>query len=100
MAAARTAHRLGEDGEDMLNSQLWKARDALANKNGLRKTVFFVAPDARKDVDPRRISAAGPSGPIESFKTTGSYQGEWRDNQKEGFGTQTFSDGSKVRCAT
>ncbi|KAA0167057.1 hypothetical protein FNF27_07385 [Cafeteria roenbergensis] len=74
---------------------LWRSRDRAAQKNGPRRTAFSVAPAARKVVNPHRISAAGPDGPISSFKATGSYQGEWRNNERHGFGTLTTSNGSK-----
>lgn len=87
--AAALAGSVGETG--------WRTKDRMADKDGSRRTAFFVAPKSRKNVNPVRISASGPDGPIDSFKMTGSYQGEWRNNAKEGFGTQTNADGSKVR---
>lgn len=71
--------------------QLWKANDRRANKTGPRSTVFWV----------RRQGGGGRGGRLAGnrsapkFVAGAKYAGEWQDNRKHGYGTQTWPSGDK-----
>ncbi len=58
--------------------------DARSNRDGPHHTMYFVKP----------VAAGGARKP--NYKLAGSYQGEWRQNEREGYGTLVDSSGNKA----
>merc|ERR1719160_1232464 len=64
---------------------LWKKHDIKANKAGQRGTIYWVG-----------RSIIGEDGTKTGDHTKGqSYQGEWANNKKNGYGVQVFPNGEK-----
>jgi hypothetical protein len=57
-----------------------------AKKDGARRTMFFLKPQ-------KTALFGDATGPRKYIKT-GNYLGEWKNDSREGFGKQEYSDGS------
>lgn len=67
------------------SEQLWRVNDAKAMKSGQRGTIYWVGK-----------SMIGEDGQKTGECEKGaSYQGEWKDNKKNGYGVQVFPNGQK-----
>ena len=71
-----------------LQERLWRQNDAKANKTGPHHTIYWVR---KKKHKPGALS----SEKHEQYMTGNRYTGDWVDNKKEGFGTQTWMNGNK-----
>lgn len=63
-----------------------------ASTSGLRKTIYEIRRDNSKATQPRFGKSNVKPFP---FKTSGCYKGEWKDNQKHGYGVQMLEDGTR-----
>lgn len=64
---------------------LWRLHDAKAQKSGQRGTIYWVG-----------RSLVGEDGQKTGEKAQGaSYNGEWHDNKKNGYGVQIYPNGEK-----
>ncbi|GMH88686.1 hypothetical protein TrVE_jg13525 [Triparma verrucosa] len=68
-----------------------KAKFALAEKEGSRKTVFTMVPNKEYY---KNLKLNNSNANTFSHKPGGKYKGRWSKNKKEGFGTQTYTNGS------
>jgi len=64
---------------------LWLASTAKSQKDGTHRTIYWVG----------RNAPAEDGTLVDNFKTAQSYQGDWENNQKHGYGVQTYADGRK-----
>lgn len=71
--------------------QLWKTNNRRANKTGPRSTVFWVRREGGGEKGGRL--AGNRSAP--KFVAGAKYAGDWVDNRKHGYGTQTWPKGDK-----
>jgi hypothetical protein len=65
--------------------RLWRINDGKSFKAGDRRTLYWVK---RNAPDPE-------GGEHKPFSRGTSYQGEWKDNKKEGYGIQQYATGDK-----
>ena len=63
----------------------WTAAAALSLKQGPHKTMFLV----RRD----KVNNAAVS--VDNYIPRGSYSGDWSQDKRSGFGTQTYENGDK-----
>lgn len=71
--------------------QLWKVNDRKAQKNGMNRAIFGVKTHVIKDTIKRRnVKAMEKTWDIGNI-----YQGEWKNNQKHGYGIQVWAVGNK-----
>jgi len=64
---------------------LWRTHDAKAQKTGQRGTIYWVGKSIiGEDGQPTGVHLRGAS-----------YNGEWQDNKKEGYGVQVYPNGEK-----
>jgi len=64
---------------------LWRTHDAKAQKTGQRGTIYWVGK-----------SIVGEDGQPTGARLRGaSYNGEWQDNKKDGYGVQVYPNGEK-----
>eukprot|EP00420_Gonyaulax_spinifera_P030891 CAMPEP_0197880474 /NCGR_PEP_ID=MMETSP1439-20131203/8270_1 /TAXON_ID=66791 /ORGANISM="Gonyaulax spinifera, Strain CCMP409" /LENGTH=391 /DNA_ID=CAMNT_0043500029 /DNA_START=51 /DNA_END=1226 /DNA_ORIENTATION=- len=64
---------------------LWRSHDAKAQKSGQRGTIYWVGK-----------SIVGEDGQLTGQRSRGaSYNGEWSDNRKSGYGVQVYPSGEK-----
>jgi len=82
---------MGEEKKD----PLWKSWDAKSRKNGPHHTIYWV--EANPELERAKREGTLGSKDIPKFRTGKTYAGEWQDNQKNGFGQQTWSDGRKYQ---
>ena len=68
-----------------------------ANKEGLRRTLYTVRPGKRAGPPPGHVTTKTDCGRVLEWRQASSYQGEWHNDKREGFGTMVFSNGDKVR---
>ena len=68
-----------------------KARFAMASKSGPRQTVFTMVPNKQYFTNKKLHN---PNDGMFSHVPGGKYKGDWKNNMKDGFGTQTYTDGS------
>ena len=66
--------------------QLWKKNDKTAQKNGPHKGIYWVK--KREPEEDGKIKG-------EKWFHSCKYIGEWRENQKEGYGTMLYQNGDK-----
>jgi hypothetical protein len=67
-------------------TQLWKTSDSKAQKNGAHRSVYWVKKKQRQE-----------DGSIkgEKWMHASRYIGDWKENQKDGFGIQFYQNGNK-----
>ncbi len=64
-----------------MNIQKWKINEAKSKKNDNHKTVYFVTKNKIKD--PTK----------DQFQITQSYQGDWQNDLRQGFGDLIYKNG-------
>ena len=72
--------------------QPWKVADARANKSGQCQTVYWVKPTPSNSSLrslPASVASTLPPPSIRQYSTVTTYKGEWRGNQRHGYGTLT-----------
>lgn len=65
----------------------------LGTKSGPRKSMFWVS-ERKLDLEQRIMMRKGQRNE-KIWDTTGSYIGDWKDNQRNGFGVQIWPNGCK-----
>jgi len=70
---------------------LWKTWDAASSKHGPRHAVYWV----KKNKEYQEAKRLGLKMDGDQFLTGDVYVGDWEDNLKHGFGTQTWKNGEK-----
>ena len=83
--------------KDTNATQLWKTNDLKSNKNGLRSTIYRIK-NKEFDYESKTLNEidtelGGQS--LTLFKISGEYTGEWKNNLREGYGVQIYSNGDK-----
>merc|ERR1719426_7177 len=65
--------------------RLWRINDTKSFKSGNRRTLYWVR---RNEPDPE-------GGAVQPFRRGTSYQGDWKNNAKDGYGIQQYASGEK-----
>ena len=65
----------------------WKEKVERSKKNGPRNTIYWVKAQRRME-DGTLLKNA-------KWRTSSTYNGSWKDNQKHGFGVQMYANGDK-----
>jgi hypothetical protein len=68
---------------NIANAQLWKINEKNSKKNGVHKTVYWVKPEKQLFSNKQ------------NYKVNTRYKGDWKDDEKDGFGTQIYPNGDK-----
>lgn len=84
-------------------SQLWKTHDALALKDGSRRSVYWPSEDVpsfdAKHFKPlsenRGSSKVAVNKHAKQWRIGDTYTGDWKNNLRHGFGIQLWSNGNK-----
>lgn len=74
--------------------RLWRENDRKARKDGARNAVYWVKRNKKFE----RLLADGENPEARGVKKHipgNSYKGEWKNDKKSGFGTQTWANGAK-----
>jgi len=81
---------------DKTSTALWRKNEEKSKRNGVRKTAYW--PKRRKISWEQRLveEVMNPlKTRLNKWEPGNRYFGEWEDNKKHGFGTQTWSNGNK-----
>jgi len=70
----------------LFTEQLWKVNDRKAQKQGVHKSVYWVK--KRKPQEDGKIKG-------EKWYQSCSYEGDWNENVREGYGVMIYSNGNK-----
>lgn len=84
-------------------TQLWKTHDAMALKDGSRRSVYWPSEDVpsfdAKHFKPlsenRGSSKVAVNKDAKQWRIGGTYTGDWMNNLRHGFGIQVWSNGNK-----
>ena len=68
----------------------WKVWDKKAVKTGPHHSIYWVK-KKKQDI----ISSVTTTSPSPSYVSGIKYTGDWKDNQKHGYGTQVWTNGNK-----
>lgn len=81
------------DSTSKPGKQLWKINDGRAQKEGIRRGVYWVQ-EKQEDYITRTFRT-GKEPYKKKWKTGSMYTGEWKGDQKHGFGIQVWPNGNK-----
>lgn len=76
----------GTSRPTLSNERLWKLNDVKANKEGPRHMVYWVG--TKPKIEDGTVDA-------EPYFIKETYQGQWKDNMKHGYGVQTYKNGDR-----
>lgn len=76
-----------DNDENITPAQLWKINDKKADRNGVHKSMYTV----KQYVDQKKIV---PSN-TKTYKVNSVYKGDWKDNLKNGLGSQIYPNKDK-----
>lgn len=72
---------------DSSHVQLWKINDKKADRNGVHKSMYIV----KKHNDHKKIVPTN----TKTYKVNSVYKGDWKDNKKNGLGSQIYPNKEK-----
>ncbi|GBG34126.1 Phosphatidylinositol 4-phosphate 5-kinase 1 [Hondaea fermentalgiana] len=75
---------------------LWRKNERGAQKSGTRHTIYWVKRNPKFQAYERDGALVAATAPAK-FKTGATYAGDWLEDRRHGFGTQTLPNGTKYQ---